>query len=151
MNAKNKPIDVTFIKDSVTLAPTECLIEDYQTLAHALKTRDWDEVQTVMECLANIIDDYATQSEYTTFKPSVSSAILMSYDNGILAKEDGTDVQCMFGRNISTAMDGGVCQCPDDCPHRNKCKPEDGELLLSNGMYYFMGDNSVNEDVFNIK
>ena len=45
-----------FRDDIQTTVPTSCLIEDYQALRNAINNLDWEEVESVMDCLAATID-----------------------------------------------------------------------------------------------
>lgn len=128
-----------FVQNCITHVPVECLIEDYQALALAMAQEDWDQVGTVMECLAEAIDRYTDSSESMGFKPSVSTLIAPGVSSGILTHDGCTDILCANGNGISDAMLGGVLQSHCDTCSRRKsgeCSPEDGRLLLHNGFLY---------------
>lgn len=121
-----------FCKDFTTVVPTHFLIEDYQVLQHAYQIGNWADVQTVMDCLATAIDqDTVVPADLTgKIKPSESSVILPSHQEGILLK-DGQDIECRNGRSVSSVMSAGVCQCPASCPFYSDCTPEAGTLLYN--------------------
>lgn len=128
-----------FVQNCITHVPVECLIEDYQALALAKAREDWDQVGTVMECLAEAIDRYTGSIEALGFKPSVSTLIAPGVSNGILTRDGCADILCAGGKNISDAMLGGVLQSHcEACPFRasGECSPEDGQLLLHNRFLY---------------
>lgn len=130
-------MELTFRKDIVTTVPTSCLIEDYQNLRQAVQEQNWELVNVVMECLAEVIDSHTTVPEGLEINPSVSSVIVPSHEVGI-AMSGNKDIRCAMGRDISYAMSGGVCQCDDGtCPYwGKKCFPEDGNVVLENGVNY---------------
>lgn len=151
-----------FFQGGVTEAPVECLIEDYQNLAQANvnlnqciqayarklpETLVYDErakdslealrearetVSTVMDCLEHIIDCHTSAPEGLKFKPSVTSVIAMGCSNGILAREDGSDIRCAGGMDVSTVYP----ECTKPCPYKNKCEPEFGRIQLETGAFY---------------
>lgn len=128
-----------FVENCVTHVPTECLIEDYQNLQLAVNNEDWDNVKTVMECLAEVIDRYTAAPDGIRFKPSVSTLISMPVSNGIIAKNNGLDIKCANGHGVSEAMPGGVLQAHcDACPlHETAaCEPEAGRIRLHNDFLY---------------
>lgn len=124
-----------FKDNIVTHAPTSCLVEDYQSLVAAARTMDWEAVQTVIDCLGEVIDQFTEVPEGLKIKPSGSSPIAMSIEPGILLDGNGEDLLCAAGRPVSLAMAGGVCQCPDDCGVRKDfgCDPMGCSILLACG------------------
>lgn len=134
---------VKFNENFFTKVPTECLIEDYQSLAFALRLLNGsdpcgldeakDEIACVMECLAEAIHRYTPD---TPFKPSPSSVIAMGVSNGILCNDDGSDIRCAAGNPISEAMCGGACQCSETCMKQHSCDPERVLLQLECGHLY---------------
>lgn len=125
-----------FNDNIVTHVPTCCLVEDYQTLVAAVRTMDWEAVQTVIDCLGDVIDQFTEVPEGLKIKPSGSSAIAMSIENGILHDGNGEDLLCAAGRPVSFAMAGGVCQCPDNCGVRMDfdCDPMGCRVRLACGV-----------------
>ena len=114
-----------FRNDIVTHVPTGCLVEDYQTLQQvldAIQDSRLEEakklVHTVMECLGSVIQDCTEVPEGVSIKPGPSSLIAMSCQEGLLLKGDDTDFRCLGGKEISSVLTGGVCQCDrDSCEH----------------------------------
>lgn len=137
-----------FRKDFTTAVPTHFLIEDYQVLQHAYQTGNWADVQTVMNCLATAIDQgtFVPADLTRKYKPSESSVILPSHQEGVLLK-DGQDIKCRNGQPVSSAMMAGVCQCDASCPFYSNCSPEDGDILydLSAEELQSLGLNNVEE------
>ena len=135
---------VEFKHDITVNVPICCLIEDYQTLLGAKQNGDWDEVGTVMECLAETIRMYGEPvPKGLKFNPTENTLIAMSAESGILCNEDGSDIQCANGHDISDA--GGV-QC-DTCPHYHKdCDAEAGRLMLHGGYVYDMSEYSSKDE-----
>lgn len=126
-------MDYMFRKDIKTTVSTWALIEDCQALMKAIKEEDWSQVATVMECLADSIESGTIVPAGLNIKPSVSSLIAPSCEEGIIM--DGCeDVKCANGNPISFAMSGGVLQCSESCPFFSECRPEEGEFqFLING------------------
>lgn len=137
-----------FCKDFTTAVPTHFLIEDYQVLRHAYQSGNWADVQTVMECLATAIDQCTIVPADLTgkYKPSESSVILLSHQEGVLLK-DGQDIKCRNGHPVSSVMVAGVCQCDASCPFYSDCSPEDGDIRydLSAEELQSLGLNSEEE------
>lgn len=123
--------------------PIECLIEDYQSLRKAKETGDWDEVEVVMECLAEVINRTKEYPNGVSFFPTENSLIAMSVDNGILCNPDGSDIKCVAGYCVS---DAGNTQC-DNCYWRSShCNPEKGALQLTNEFVYDMCEGSAKDE-----
>ena len=137
-----------FRKGFLTTMATHFLIEDYQVLQHAYQTGNWADVQTVMDCLATAIDqDTVIPADLTgKYKPSESSVILPSHQEGVLLK-DGLDINCRNGQPVSSVMVAGVCQCDASCPFFSDCSPEDGDILydISAKELQSLGLNSTEE------
>lgn len=139
-----------FNKNYITHVPTECLIEDIQTLRHFLQTGDTSAIECVIECLSESIDRYtapadqsATEAGLPFIRPSASSIVAMSSDDGIITREDGTDIFCMAGKPVSDAMSGGVLQCGEDCPHyMSGCQPDVDGILLEGNIRFDYDRNS---------
>ena len=135
-------MDLKFRDDIITHIPTCCLIEDYQALAKAIENYDWDEVDTVMQCLSETITRYTKAPEGLDIAPSVSSIIAMSCYSGIVMNGN-KDLNCAMGKPVSKAMDCECRQCPDDCPYwlNKSCRPEYGQLALEGGISYKYGED----------
>lgn len=133
-----------FFQGGVTEVPVEHLIEDYQNLAQTKTTLSrciqayarklpealaYDErakeslaalqdasetISTVMDCLADSIDSHTTAPEGLKFQPSVTSVIAMGCKTGIIAREDGSDIRCAGGMDVSTVYPG----CTERCPYK---------------------------------
>ena len=130
----------------ITHAPTACLIEDYQTLQRALDAIDicphdtQEHIRCVMECLASVIDSCTKVPTGLDIKPSPSSLIAMSCQEGILTDEKGKDFLCAAGKPVSGAMSGGCCQCDETCAYFGKeCDPENCHVLLPDEFMYEPG------------
>jgi len=138
-----------FRKDITTTVPTSCLIEDYQALQKAVKNNDWSEVETVMDCLATVIDNdtYLPADLEGKIKPSPSSVIVPGWQDGILL-ERGGDFLCAHQLKVSRAMEGGVCQCSEKCPHYHLgCFPEDGLVMVDiNGQSLVMARTTDSDE-----
>lgn len=129
-----------FQQDIVTEVPTECLVEDYQSLVKGLESGDWSEVQCVIECLSDTISRYTKVPEGLNIRPSGNSAICMSMENGIITDDDGNDLLCAQGLALSDTecctgfiqnKDGTQVQCPW---HINgACDPEHCCVMLNSG------------------
>lgn len=128
----------------ITHVPTSCLVEDYQALCVAIHNQDWVEIETVKECLAECIERFTTVPDYCSIKPSGSSLIAMSCDNGILTDEKGYDLLCAGGKPVSHALSGGCDQCADSgCPwYGTDCVPENVTIRLQNGYIYTPGSHT---------
>lgn len=138
-----------FRDDIQTTVPTSCLIEDYQALRNAINNLDWEEVESVMDCLAATIDrcTHVPADLFEHFKPSPSSVIVPSCKGGILL--DGiADFLCAHHLPISKAMAGGVCQCNESCPYYlTKCNPEGGAILADiNGKQLLLERNCQSDE-----
>ena len=161
-----------FFQGGVTEVPVECLIDDYQTLAqdkenlnrciqaYAKKLpealaydarakeslsalQDASEtISTVMDCLADSIDSHTTAPEGLKFKPSVTSVIAMGCKTGIIAREDGSDIRCAGGMDVSTVYPG----CTERCPYKNKCEQELCRIQLETGAFY-TGDSRETDEL----
>lgn len=121
-----------------TNVPTANLIEDYQTLLKAYLENDWSLVQTVMDCLAQSIDDHSFCTQPVHLRPSVSSVIAPSCAPGIFYDDEKKqDLQCKEGDPVSFAMLGGVCQCDLSCPYyQATCFPEKMHIILESDTVY---------------
>lgn len=123
-----------FRTDIETKVPTCALIENYQDLSRAIKTRDWDLVQVAADCLADTIQDYTTVPEGLNIRPSGSSLVLMSEESGIIVGEDGEDIRCIAGAPVSDALCGDCSQCGENCFYKEaSCCPEIGRVRLREG------------------
>lgn len=129
-----------FANDIETHVPTCCLIEVYQTLLAAAFNLDFcnyadakDNLHVAMDCIAEEIDRYTKVPAEYSIKPSVSSLINMSDENGIILAHDGKDISCAAGKPVSHAMSGGCCQCTEECMKQHQCNPEHGVMQLQNG------------------
>ena len=139
-----------FNENFVSHVPTECLVDDIQTLRLFLQTGDISAVECVIECLSESIDRYTAPADQFAFrtglpiiKPSASSIVAMSAENGIITREDGTDIFCMAGKPVSFAMSGGILQCDKDCPYyMNGCAPDIDGILLEGNIRYDYDRNS---------
>lgn len=139
-------------KDFDISVPACCLIEDYQALVKAKLTGDWDEVETVIECLQDAISTSIDKMKQEgklkvlglQFTPSATSLIAMSCDNGIVCNEDGSDIQCAGGHNVSEVDAYDPCGM---CPHNgNDCDPSRGEYCLNCGFTYDMKEMSRQDE-----
>lgn len=129
-----------FRDDIMTIVPTACLVEDVQRLSLALKRADdpdylrnsnitaydaeeilRDEAAVLVECLADIIEQFTVVPPDLEITPSGSSLVAMGMENGIIVGADGKDITCRAGHPISAAMSGACCQCNDSCPHFQAC------------------------------
>ena len=135
-----------FTTEIITHVPTCALIEDYQALQKAVNTCDWDEVKTVMECLAASIGRYTDVPKCFQISPSPSSLVAMSCESGILVTEDEKDFSCAAGLPVSRALSGGACQCDASCMTEHGCCPEEGKMLLQCGFTYDMERSSSQDD-----
>lgn len=141
---------IKFTEQFVSHVPTECLIDDIQMLRHFLQTGDTAAVECVIECLSESIDRYTAPADQFAFKtglpiirPSASSIVAMSAENGIITREDGTDIFCIAGKPVSSAMSGGALQCDENCPyHMNGCVPDVDGILLEGNIRYDYDRNS---------
>lgn len=124
---------IQYRMDILTKVPTCALVEDYQMLANAIHDEDWDAVRTVLECLAETIERHTQVPSDLDIKPSPSSLVAMGCTQGIIGDDDGRDFLCALNRPISEALNGGVVQCPDNCPHRETCAPGKGKPVLAAG------------------
>lgn len=127
---------IEFRNDVITHVPTCCLIEDVQKLRLAVNSGDWDAVETTIECLAESIDRFTEVPDGLDLKPSVSSLVAMGCESGIITS-GGKDIDCAGGWPVSSAMEGGVCQCDEKCAYYGrKCHPEYGDILLKENFVY---------------
>lgn len=142
-----------FNNNIYTNVPTCALVEVYQTLAAAVKTHDWDLVNVALECVAEEIDRYTEVPAGLDIKPSGSSLIAMDCKSGIITDDQGRDYQCAAGKPISFSLSGGVCQCPDDCPHckGGGCFPSSNGFLLESGLLYEVGVTKGEEVVTHLR
>lgn len=124
---------ILYCKDITTHVPTCALVEDYQMLAAAIREQDWDAVATVMDCLAEVIESHTEVPSHLDVNPSPSSLVAMGHIQGIIVDDSGHDIRCALDRPVSEAMQGGVGQCPDNCPHREACEPDKGRPVLMDG------------------
>lgn len=126
---------IQFRNDIITHVPTECLIEDYQTLVQAVQEENWDLVRCVKECIASVIDSYTMVPDGLDIKPSPSSVIAPGCRDGIMVS-DNADILCAAGKPISFALSGGVCQCSDKCMATHDCAPEACYIKMDQGLTY---------------
>ena len=131
-------MEYRFDCEIVSHIPTCALIEDYQALMKAKLAGDWEEVDTVMECIANYIDHLTTVPAESHIRPSPSSIIAMSCKSGIILSKEEDDLMCAAGEPVSKALLGGVCQCDSTCMKRHGCDPESGVIQLVCGYSYDM-------------
>ena len=161
-----------FFQGGVTEVPVEHLIEDYQNLAQTKATLSrciqayarklpealaYDErakeslaalqdasetISTVMDCLADSIDSHTPAPEGLKFQPSVTSVIAMGCKTGIIAREDGSDIRCAGGMDVSTVYPG----CTERCPYKNKCEQELCRIQLETGAFY-TGDSRESDEL----
>lgn len=130
-------VNIEFRDDIITHLPTACLVEDYQQLIRAIQYGDWDNVQVVADCIAEVIEQFTIVPQDLEVHPSGSSIIAMGCDSGIITAGH-KDLRCAAGRPASEALFAGCNQCPNDCRYRaeNKCDPEACVLLLEGGILY---------------
>lgn len=133
-------MSVQFRDDIVSHVPTACLVEDYQSLVRAVNEHDWDMVETVAQCIAEVIDRYTTVPEGLEIKPSPSSLVALACENGIITS-DNADIRCAAGNPVSFALSGGVCQCPEECMAAHDCAPENCYVQLECGATYDPSEN----------
>ena len=106
-----------FCNGAYVNAPAACLIEDYQVLQRVLRNLDAgnladarEDISSVMECIAEVIEKYQSVPENVSVKLSPSTVIAPSCFNGILVHdEDKSDIKCAAGKPVSNALLGGVC------------------------------------------
>lgn len=133
---------IKFTEKFISHVPTECLIEDVQMLRNALRTGENAAIECVIECLSESIDRYTEPADQLV-QPSASSIVAMSWDDGIVTREDGTDIFCMAGKPVSFAMSGGVLQCDENCPYyMNGCAPDVDGILLEGNIRFDYDSNS---------
>lgn len=141
-------MSIQFRDDIVSHVPTACLVEDYQSLVRAVNEHDWDMVETVAQCIAEVIDRYTTVPEGLEIKPSPSSLVALACENGIITS-DNADIRCAAGKPVSFALSGGVCQCSEECMAAHDCDPEKCYLQLECGLSYdpalLLSDEFVSE------
>ena len=144
---------IKFNNEFISKVPTCCLVEDYQTLVRAMSSltvHDLQEarenIQTVMDCLAEVIDRY-TAVPNGMFMPSGSSAIAMGCESGIITVDGKRDLMCLNGIGLSKILEGGCRQCPETCPHYSVCAPEVLGILLENGRAYALGSDDAEKMV----
>lgn len=132
-----------FQKNIITHIPTECLVEDYQSLVKGLKTNDWSEVECVIQCLSDSISRYTEVPEGLKLYPSGNSAVAMSLDNGIITDGNGNDLVCKNGIPLSetegcTGITGDDPSDPKTCPYfaMGLCSPESCQIVLNDGHTY---------------
>ena len=144
---------IKFDEGYISHVPTECLIEDVQILRHAIHSNmPWTEmvgaIECVIECLSESIERYTSftgpAGSQKVIHPSSSSITAMCIDNGIVVREDGSDILCMAGKPASEAMSNGVLQCDETaCPYYgNGCKPDEDGILLEGGIQFLYDANS---------
>lgn len=126
---------VQFRDDIVSHVPTACLVEDYQALVQAVNEHDWDMVETVAQCIAEVIDRHTIVPEGLDIKPSPSSLVALACENGIIMS-DYADIRCAAGKPVSFALSGGVCQCSEECMAAHACNPEECHIQLESGTTY---------------
>ena len=134
--------------DIITHVPTCCLIEDYWILHTAMDALDRfdinsakETISSVMDCLMESIDRFTQVKSGLQIEPSVSSAIAMSCESGIIMN-DKEDLKCLAGNPLSRA---GLYYC-DACPHHGTCDPDNGEFLLERGIPYKAWGHTDEED-----
>lgn len=128
---------IRFRDDIVSNVPTVCLVEDYQQLIRAIRYGDWENVQVVADCIAEVIERFTVVPKDLTIHPSGSSIIAMGHENGIITAEN-RDLRCAAGRPVSDALSAGCNQCPDDCRYKAEkiCDPDECELFLQGDIRY---------------
>ncbi len=145
-------MEYTFTKGIITKVPIGYLIEDYQGLLKAVRgLRDGtmlvedviEEIECVMECLADSIDKFTPKTD--KLSPSVSTAISMDIEDGLITQPDGSDLLCAAGKPVSQAMAGGVCQCSEECQRIFGCCPEDGITRMSNSFLYVRNPSTAED------
>lgn len=135
-----------FNDNIVTHIPTECLIEDYQALVKARNADDWNEVECVMECLADAIRQYTKVPSALHIHPSGNSAIAMSVENGIITDDNGNDLKCRKGFPLSDSEfctgDLGAPGSEDLCPFFaiGLCDPSACQIALQGERTYIPFD-----------
>lgn len=143
---------IKFEDGYISHVPTACLIEDVQILRRAIYTNvSWTEmvgaVECVIECLSEVIERDTSSPDHAesqkVIRPSSSSLTAMCVENGIVVREDGSDILCMAGKPASEAMSGGVLQCDEtSCPYYgNGCKPDKDSILLEGNIRFAYDDN----------
>ena len=145
-------MEYTFTKGIITRVPTECLIEDYQGMLKAVRgLRDGtmpvedviEEIGCVMDCLADSIDKFTPKTD--KISPSVSTAISMDIEAGLITQPDGKDLLCAADKPVSQAMASGVCQCSEECQRTFGCCPEDGITRMSNRFLYVRNPSTAED------
>ena len=150
---------IKFFEGFVSKVPAECLVEDYQTLQRVLNRLScsscktdpviedcMEDINTVMECIAEAMDRYteAPECSEAKFMPSPSSIVALGYKNGVVGYSDGTDIHCMGREPVSKVMSNGVVQCKS-CEHMRmgKCCPEKGRIRIAPNVLYDGSSYSV--------
>ena len=125
--------------DIVTHVPTCCLIEDYWILHTAFEaingcnlTEARELIDTAMQCLQESIEQYTAVDKSLKITPSVSSAIAMGIQSGVIMNGN-EDLKCRAGHPLSEA---DYCCKWGDCPYRDKCDPGNGSYLLEGDIEY---------------
>lgn len=131
-----------FRDDIFTRIPTALLVEDIQALVRAACEQDTESVWATVECLCEALETYTEVPDDLFIKPSASSIVACGVKPGILVTE-GRDLKCAMDTPVSFAMDGGCCQCADNCLYmrQGKCDPDKGRVMLK-GEFLYDGTSS---------
>ena len=126
-----------FRNDIITHIPTAMLVEDIQALVRAACKQDVEAVWATVECLCEALEKYTEVPDDLVIKPSATSIVACGVKPGIVVTE-GRDLKCAMGTPVSFAMDGGCCQCNDNCAYmkQGKCDPANGRVMLKGEFLY---------------
>lgn len=135
----NYKFEDTQIKVSVS-----ALIEDIQMLRSYMTDpyNNVNNLQCLLECLEDTLN-MASVIPGTDIQPSPTSVIAMGVNSGVIMHSDGTDLECEGSIPVSKLY---AYDCPEDCPNKDKCSPQNGIFVLKGGYVYSIDSNLFQDE-----
>lgn len=110
-----------FNNNLVTMVPTDCLVENIQTLKRALGDMDGESICAIIMCLEDLLESHTFVPKDMPVYPGSSMLVAGGCRPGVLVPNCAGDFPCKAGHPLSSIIMGGVRQCEESCPNSGSC------------------------------